>query len=393
MKVLVVSEPGVDGVFRYVEMLCEFLARQGFGVHLAYSDRRGSDRLPRLVAAVEERGGRTLNLRTANRPSLADIGAFWSLARLVREVRPDVIHSHSSKAGFLARSLAFLRCRAVQVYHPHAYVGMRPTPGRFDRIYNLVEAVLGRVSCTVVVSSGERRFARERLRIPPECVRLVRNGVDTTVFAPVSAEEKRRRRAELGLPENLPLLGFLGRSSPQKDPMTLYRAFAQAAADKPVGLFHVGKGELDGQLDALVQQAGLGGRVFRRTYMNTPADFYAVVDGFILTSRYEGFSLALLEALSGDLPLIVSTAPGNEDLLAQPLSHCWPAAAGDVDGFADAIREWHDRLGDGFPCNHRGIARSVYDSRHTCAAVANLYRQLVRVEPQADGAGALGRVG
>src|SRR5580704_18502408 len=105
MKVLEVTEPGVDGVFRYVETLCHFLIERGVEVHLAYSDRRGSDRLPRLVAWVEQHGGRTVNLRTANRPAFSDWGALCSLLKLTRKVRPDVIHSHSSKAGFLGRIL------------------------------------------------------------------------------------------------------------------------------------------------------------------------------------------------------------------------------------------------------------------------------------------------
>src|SRR3954471_18936880 len=116
MNVLVVSEPGIDGVFRYVEGLCHYLDAQGIGVHLAYSDRRGSERLHELVAWVEARGGRTVNLRTSNRPALSDLRAFTVLLRLAWAVKPDVIHSHSSKAGFLARALALLGVPAVQCY-------------------------------------------------------------------------------------------------------------------------------------------------------------------------------------------------------------------------------------------------------------------------------------
>ncbi len=62
--------------------------------------------------------------------------------------------------------------------------------------------------------------------------------------------------------------------------------------------------------------------------MSAPLDFYRAVDGFILTSRYEGFSLAVLEAVSANLPMILSEAPGNIDLLSQPLSHFVEGPAG-----------------------------------------------------------------
>lgn len=377
MKVLLVTEPGVDGVFRYVEALCHFLDAEGVGVNLAYSDRRGSDRLLRLVAWVEQRGGRTVNLRTANRPALTDARAFWSLLGLARTVRPDVIHSHSSKAGFLARMLPFCGVRAAQFHHPHAYVGMRPKPGRVDPLYNFIEGVLGRVSRTIAVSAAERDFACRRLKIPPERVHLLPNGVDTRLFTPASREEKRRQRAAGGLPLDRPILGFIGRASEQKDPVTLYRAFARAAAERPVALFHVGTGELDRELERLTGELGIGDRVFRRTYMSTPADFYRMVDGFILTSRYEGFSLAALEALSADLPVILSEAPGITDLLARSLSHAWKASPGDVEGFARGIIGWCDRLGDPAPINHRFIARTQFELREKNAAVLGLYRKLV----------------
>jgi len=375
MKVLVVSEPGVDGVFRYVETLCHFLHDQGVEVHLAYSDRRGSERLTQLVAWVEQRGGRAVNLRTANRPAWSDFGAFRALLRLVREVRPDVIHSHSSKAGFLARSLALLGYGAPQFYHPHAYVGMRPAGGRFDFLYNFIEAVLGRASRTITVSRAEKAFAQHRLKIPASRVHLLHNGVDTDLFSPLPPPEKARRRAELGLPGDQPILGFIGRSSAQKDPLTLYRAFAQVAAERPVTLLHVGKGELDAELEQLVAELAIGPRVVRLPYTSTPHDFYQVLDGFILTSRYEGLSLAALEALASNLPMILSDAPGNEDLLGLPLSHGWKAAPGDVAGFARGIASWLEGLETGAPANHRRLALQRFNLQRQYGAVLNLYRQ------------------
>lgn len=387
MKVLIVSEPGVDGVFRYVEMLCHFLIDEGVEVHLAYSDRRGSDRLPVLVERVKRNGGRTVNLHTANRPAFSDWGAFRSLLGLARAVRPDVIHSHSSKAGFLARLLSFFGVRAVQFYHPHAYVGMRPEPGRLDPVYNMIEGILGRTSFTVAVSDAERTFALHRLKIPPGRVYVSANGVDTDQFSPVSRQEKNRLRARLGLPLHQPVLGFIGRASAQKDPLTLYRAFARVAAEKPVTLYHVGTGKLDAELNLLVASAGLGHRVVRRPYMSAPVDFYRAVDGFILTSRYEGFSLAVLEALSANLPMILSAAPGNEDLFTQPLSHLWKASPGDVGGFARAIAAWHERLREPVPVNHRQIARSQFDVQERLSAILELYYKQTGVTPAVRKAG------
>src|SRR5438876_1122817 len=87
-----------------------------------------------------------------------------------------------------------------------------------SHIRNGMEAVLGRFANTVVVSDDERSFACERLKIPEARLHFIANGVDTDKFCPASPEEKRRRREALGLPIDQPILGFIGRSSEQKDP-------------------------------------------------------------------------------------------------------------------------------------------------------------------------------
>jgi glycosyltransferase involved in cell wall biosynthesis len=370
-----VSEPGCDGVFRYVEGLCHFLAGEGVQLHLAYSDVRSSDALPHLVAFIERQGGATLNLRTSNRPAAGDVSAFWRLHRLARAIRPDVIHSHSSKAGALARGLSFAGIRAVQVYQPHAYVGMRPVPGRIDFAYNGIERWLGRTAQTLVCSSGERSFALEQLRLPAERLHQVRHGVDLQKFRPAAPEEKARLRAAFGLPTDGPVLGFLGRSSPQKDPLTLYRAFARAAAGEPrLRLFHVGSGELDSELGRLLASSGLGPRVVRLPYLSAPADFYRAVDGFILASRYEGLSLAALEALASDLPMILSDVAGNADMLSLPLSHAWTVPAGDPEGVAQGIEAWLDSWRHPSAVNHRQIAESHFNIPRQLGAILGLYR-------------------
>ncbi|MBW8782546.1 MAG: glycosyltransferase [Verrucomicrobia bacterium] len=381
MKVVIVSEPGVDGVFRCVEALVHFLLGQGMEVHLAYSDRRGSPQLLELVATVERAGGRTVNLRTGNRPALSDFRAFWALARLVRQVKPDIIHSHSSKAGALARvlPLAGAGWGAWQVYQPHAYAGMRPQRGRIDFVYDLIERILGHFSVTVSVSIDENNYALQQLRLPARRMLYVPNGISTAEFSPVSREAKQSLRDKLGLPRDGIILGSLGRAAAQKDPITLYRAFAKACQRRPnLYLFHVGRGELDLELDRLITVFGLEGRVIRYPSMATPVHFYRAVDGFILTSLYEGMSLAVLEALSCDLPLILSEAPGNLNVLELPLSHAWKAPIGDVSAFARMIEQWVvscERPGK-LHCNHREIAALNFERQGSLARVQQLYRDL-----------------
>jgi len=387
MNALIVSEPGASGVFTFVEALCHFLIGQGVQVHLAYSNRRGTDRLLALVRFVESNGGLTVNMEVGSGAGLGDVRAFSRLRKLALLARPDVVHCHSSKAGVLGRSLALVGIRASYFYHPHAYYGMRPRRGAFDFVYDGIESVFGRIGTTITVSADERRFAADRLRIPARRLRSIPNGIDTDRFRPASKGEKLILREAFGLPRDGIVLGTISRLSLQKDPATLYRAFAAASAGRPnLHLFHVGSGELEGELDRLVRELGISSRVTRMGYLRDTSGFYKAVDGMILTSTYEGLSLAALEAMSADLPLILSRAPGNNDLVELPLSHLWSAAPGDVDGFATSIELWHASQSSRRPTNHRSVAMERYDSRTAQAAVLAQFRERIAAGGEARGA-------
>ncbi|MBN8417862.1 MAG: glycosyltransferase [Verrucomicrobia bacterium] len=374
MQILLVTEPGVDGVFRHVEALASFLIERGHRVHLAYSDVRGSDRLTQLVAKVSAAGGKTVNLAVSNAPGPGDVRALLNLRRLVAEARPDVIHAHSSKAGALARVLVWMGVRQPVFYTPHAYYGLSGKGGMKSVVFNVVETVLGRVGTTINLSEGERAFARNTLKIPQVRLRLIANPVDCKRFRPADAARRKEIRATLGVPEDAILLGSVGRLAFQKDPLTLYYSFAKACQQRPeLWLYHLGDGELSAECAALADQLGIRSRIVRQTYLSEPLSFYQALDGMILTSRYEGLSFAVLEALACDLPVILSQVPGNNDFTEMGLSHCWSAGREDVDGFAEVIGQWAMDCEMGRVSNHREIAETRFSQEACFGAVVREY--------------------
>jgi glycosyltransferase involved in cell wall biosynthesis len=372
--VLLVSEPGVDGVFRHVEALGHFLMNHGHRVHLAYSDVRGSDRLSQLVADVEKAGGCTLNLKVGNSPGPSDFGALIRLRSLVKKAKPEVIHGHSSKAGALVRGLAFLGIDQPKFYTPHAYYGLAGGAGLKAKCFNMIERVLGRIGTSIVLSAGEQSFAENTLHVPRQNLKLIPNPVDTTRFVPANAEARSAMRSELGVPEGARLLGSVGRLAFQKDPLTLYRAFAEAIKLVPdLWLYHLGEGELTSECEALASELGIADRIIRRIYLSEPVSFYQVIDGMILTSRYEGLSFAVLEALACDLPVILTEVPGNLDFMAMGLSHAWSAPKEDPSQIAGAIRLWAEDLSAKRPRNHREAAQSRFSQEACFGAIVSAY--------------------
>ncbi len=377
--VLLVIEPGKDGAFRFVEQLAYFLRRQpGVSVHLAYSSVRGSPDLHTLVQTLERHGAKTLDLRTTNAPRPADLVAFARLRRLVRKTRPDVIHAHCSKAGVLARLLAWTNIRTPMVYTPHAYYQMYGPASLKKRFFLTVERLFARTGVTLHTSRSEADYARRLLGVPPGQQQYTRTGVDCQRFRPaLDPEEKAVLRRRFDLPADARVLGTVARYSEQKDPLTLYRAVV-AVLEKTPGVYfaHLGTGELLPSVIALLNTAPseVRARIRQIERCEDLPGFYRMLDGFVLASRYEGFALALLEALASGLPLILSECPGNTDLREYGLNDLRWTAVGHADQLAAQMSACAAAGSHGN--NHREITAGAFGGDVGCEDVLRCYRSI-----------------
>lgn len=382
--VLLVVEPGLDGVFRHVEGLVEFLLKRGTRIHLAYSSRRSGAGMIQLVGRVREAGGEVLDMRVANIPELGDGPAFARLMGLIRRTRPDVVHAHSSKAGALARAASLVVRQPRYIYTPHAYYGMAKSLSVKVRFFNQIEKAIGHFGSTVAISQDEASFARKRLGIRPERISVIHNPVDTHRFAPATAEQRHAARARLGIPQEAVVLATIGRMCWQKDPETAYSAVAPVCAQNPDLLFlHLGWGKWKKYLLEQSQRLGFGSQLRIIDYTDDPRGFYHAIDGLVVSSRYEaGWPLVLLEAMACNIPVVASTCMGMSDVGRAGLSHVWTFAPEDAAGCTGAVRQWLALHRQGIRrCNHREFAIDRLSPDRCYGALFDLYlgRSAVRV--------------
>jgi glycosyltransferase involved in cell wall biosynthesis len=369
-RVLMVSEPGRDGVFKHVESLCTYLISRGIHVSLAYSDLRGSDQLPLLVERVKNSGGKVLNLRVGNKPALSDIPAILALRKFCREVKPTVIHAHSSKAGGLCRLLPLLGTEVHTVYTPNAYFGMGRDRRATDFVFDCIERCLGRVGVTINVSEDEASYARDRLGIAMNRQFIVRNAVDLNRFTPANISEKMLERERFAIPADALVVGCIARESYQKDLPTLYRGFAEALKAHPnLWLFHVGHGNMGPLCDEL----RITHRVTRLDYMADTAPFFKTLDAFAMSSRYEGLSIAIIEALGFNLPLVLTDVLGNREFFRLGLSHVWKAIGEDSVSFARGLCDCAEEHAKKTTPNHRAIAADCFGFDSCFGQIIDIY--------------------
>lgn len=330
MRILLVIEPSGGGSGRHVIDLAQALIEGGHAVSLAYSPLRAEPRFESEAAALPLRHLEPLPMRRAVGPW--DIASLFALRRLIARLGPfDVVHGHSAKAGALARLAA--PASSARVYTPHALASQNPlrlgvTP------YGLIETLLAKWVCDAVIAvSGEEADHARRRGFPVERLHTIPNGL-----SPGEPIDRLAARRAMGLNDRTLAVGFVGRLCPQKDPVRFAQALRLAhARDRRIVGLVIGEGELSRAVRAA------GGPAIRLLGALDARALMAGFDLFVMTSRYEGFAYAMLEAAAAGLP-ILTTEVGGVSALARAgarIDRLPPGAP--VDDWADAIIAAFDR--------------------------------------------------
>ena len=247
---------------------------------------------------------------------IRDVRALRALRRLFRATRPDIVHTHSSKAGFLGR-LAARRERTPAVIHTvHGWSFHDYMPKRDRVTFTAVERLAARWTDRIVAVSELDRNKGLAAGIGSfEQYSVIHELNDLDPFLSTH-EAPAASRARLGLPADAPVIGTVGRLSDQKDPTTFVHSAAAVAAEIPEARFvMVGHGPLRRDVERVVGELGLRDRFL---LTGVRADIPAILrsfDVFLLTSLWEGMPLVIPQAMACRVPVVASTADGNRELI------------------------------------------------------------------------------
>jgi glycosyltransferase involved in cell wall biosynthesis len=351
-----------------------------------------------------------------------DALTVWKLYRLLRRERPDVVHTHTAKAGTVGRVAGLLyrwltpsalwgrprRCGFVHTYHGHifhSYYGRWKT-----RLFLNIERALARLATDRIVAISPQQFREihEQFGVGRrEQFAVIPLGLDTGVFAH-GAQRRAALRREWGVGDDQVLVGIVGRLTEIKN----HRLFIEAASVFKrkhasgvgrVSFVVIGDGHLREELEIYAQALGLGDEVRFAGLRDDPENFYPAMDVIALTSRNEGTPLTLIEAMANARPPVATGVGGVVDLLGgvdeselrRP--HGWQICergiqvrAGDAESFAEALAylagnpELRGRMGERgreFVERHYSVGRLVGD-------VLRLYEELLCPPPRRVASGA-----
>ena len=439
IKIVHVMEAVIGGTQRHLLDLALGLPPDRFEQHLVVSLRRNpdfADYIPRLQA--QGVGVIVLPMRRGISP-LADYHSLARLVEILMELRPDIVHGHSAKGGFLARLAAHRAGVSHTIYTPHVFPFQMSTSPLQRWLYLALERYAARLTDVIIaVSDSEEQAAIRADLAPPAQVVLIRNGIKAANYGRLQECERRQVRQELGAADDTVLIGAVGDLRPQKSydillkatallpqasavgaassprlhavadaPKPLSAAVAKATMAKeawrrreaasaaqarlqigakmpllryisgrPVRVVIAGEGSLRPTLERMIARLGLSEVVALLGERQDVPQLLGALDLFVMPSRYEGCPYALLEAMAAGVPIVATAVSGITDII-EPYKTGWLATPQDPSDLAGQIAQACSQSDRSgiMAATARRLVEDEYDRDQMLTQTAQLYER------------------
>jgi len=329
---LAITRLELGGAQRVVLHTARKLDRGSFSVGLTWGP---GDLLDGEATAIPDLERMPLPLLVRPVAPISDLRALGSLRSAVRSFRPQVIHTHSSKAGILGRLAARLEgVPAVHTVHGFGFTPLQTAPKY--HLYRMAEKMMARYTDHfVMVSEADRRRGIEMGLFKPEKATVIRAAIDLQRFRATADGDAVRER--LGLPGGVPLVTQIGNFKPQKAPLDFVRVAAAVHEKHPDAWFvMVGEGPLRTAAEDLTRELGIADRVVFSGWWDDMPGLLAATTVSVLTSRHEGLPCSVVESLAAGVPVVATAVDGTVEVIRSN-DNGFLAAAGDVVEMADAV--------------------------------------------------------
>src|ERR1035437_5211879 len=248
-----------------------------------------------------------------------DLLAYNEIKRIIKEFKPDIVHTHAAKAGALGRKAAFA-CNVpvtLHTYHGHvfhSYFGSVKTS-----VFKMIERSLTKQTSAIVAISQKQKqeLVEEHKIAPAEKVHVIPLGFDLNRFHENLDEKRKIFRAKYNLQDNEIAIGVIGRLAPVKN-HSLFRdaiKFVKENSHRKICAFSVGDGEERHYLESKTKEFGLSDVVIFTSWEKEVDTVYPGLDIVCLTSFNEGTPVSLIEAQAANKPVVSTNVGGIENVV------------------------------------------------------------------------------
>ena len=275
-----------------------------------------------------------------------DYAAFRRVLAILRDFRPQIVHTHMAKAGAIGRAAAALynrraapadRARIVHTYHGHVLEGYF-SPAKTAIFVGLERQLARSTDRIVAISPAIRDELLTEHRIGRgDQYRVIPLGFDLSAMAAVDDPARAAARQSLGISPSAHVVSTVGRLTAIKQHQLFLETARLVANADPAAIFLIaGDGELRGALETATRDFGLTDRVRFLGWRRDLATIYGASDVFLLTSRNEGTPVALIESLAAGVPGVSTDVGGVKDVIDSNTGALAPVD--DAAGLASAVQ-------------------------------------------------------
>ena len=332
---------------------------------------------------------------------LMDIKAFFRIFGVLRHENPDIVHTHTAKAGTSARLAAILynwfsgrHTKTVHTFHGHVFSGYFSQAR--SRMFIWIEQLLARKTDVIVaISQTQKTDLAYKFHIAPaDKIRVIPLGFNLAPFLRRSCPKGCLRKS-LGKGEGTLLVGIVGRLVPIKNHclfLDMAKVFVSENKDRDVAFVLVGDGQLRGELETRAENMDLKNHVSFCGWRRDLPEVYADLDVLALTSQNEGTPVSIIEAMAAGTPVISTDAGGVEDLLGprkemqiqKGFLECERGILcrkNDATGFARGLKhlvEMNKCQRDGMVENARYFANQTFSEKRLLHDMETLYLEMMK---------------
>lgn len=287
---------------------------------------------------------------------MKDLAAFFALFRLFRRERPQVVHTHSSKAGILGRWAAKF-AGVPFIFHTAHGFGFhdfqRPAARSF---YVWLERITSKITTRlVVVSLANARKGESHGVFKRGDWILCRDAISVREYLQV--EPRRRKLKEWNVPENKLIVGMIACLKPQKAPADFVDVAAQVLKKNDKAHFVLaGDGELRPEVESRIRELGIERHITLLGWQTDMPEVYRNLDIVVLTSLWEGLPCVFSEAMAGRLPIVATNVDGAREAIIHGESG-YLHEPHDIEGMADSVLQLIESPGLRQEMGRRGHAR------------------------------------
>lgn len=371
-----ITQSELGGAQRYILDLAGRF-KKDFDITVAFGEQgdAGEAALELKKARIKSRSLRRLKRNIA---PISDLLAMWEIRKLIKSLKPDVVHLNSSKISVLG-SLAVrnLKQKPLTVYTAHGWIFSEPMNVFKKKLYLWLEkktaAWKDRIIC---LSRSDRNIARDVLGVDPYKLKVIHNGFDSDNCYLYEKEEARIKLLSLlpigsTISQDTVLIGAIGNLYATKDYPTLIKAMNYLLVDYGINftMIIIGDGperaklEVDiGKFNSTAFKAGderTDNRIILAGRIPNAAKYLKAFDYYVCSSAKEGFPYSLLETMAAGVPIVATRVGGIPELVADQQNGML-ASAGDARQIAKKLVELHKNKDH----RERLVEQALHDVSH-----------------------------